>query len=46
MTFNYNGSFYKTKANLADQGRKAMFSVLMKTRKLAGSSSRYPASDV
>ena len=30
----HNGYFSKTKLNLVEQGRKAMFSVLIKTRKL------------
>ena len=34
VTFNYNGSFHKTKAYLVEEGRKNMLSVLKKTRKL------------
>ena len=34
VTFSHNGNFSKTKLNLVEQGRKAMFSVLRKTRKL------------
>ena len=35
VTFSNNGNFSKTKLNLVEQGRKAMFSVLRKTRKLS-----------
>ena len=34
VTISNNGYFSETKLNLAGQGRKAMFSVLRKTRKL------------
>ena len=32
-TFSNNSNFSKTKLNLVEQGRKAMFSVLIKTNK-------------
>ena len=32
--FNYNGNFAKTKARLVEQARRAMFSVIQKSRKL------------
>ena len=34
IKFNYNGKFGKTKKHLVDQARKAMFSLIMKARKL------------
>ena len=37
VTFNYNGSFHKTKANLVGQSRKAIFSVRRKPKKLLSS---------
>ncbi len=34
VQFNYNGKFHKTKKHLCDQARKAMFSLVKKSRKL------------
>ena len=35
VTFSNNGNFSKTKLNVVEKGRKALFSILRKTRKLS-----------